>query len=172
MIKYQLTCAKNHGFEAWFRSSEDYDRQRKRRLVTCPSCGGSKVEKAIMAPSVVTSEKAKSARRKKAREIVAEQSAAAVPDTVATTPSPPSAQSLTVGPEQREILKRMRALRDDMLKSSDYVGPRFAEEARKMHEDDAPKRGIHGEASPDEVKSLIEDGIDVLPIPALPDDKN
>lgn len=167
MIKYQLQCAKGHGFEGWFRSSDDYDRQRKRRLVTCPSCGGTKVEKAVMAPSVVTSEKAKSSRRKKAREI-----AVAQPEAV-PAPAPPQAQGLSFTPEQREILGRMRKLRDEMLKSSDYVGPRFAEEARRMHEEsEPPKRGIHGEASPDEVKALLEDGIDVLPIPVLPDDKN
>ncbi len=167
MIKYQLQCAKGHGFEGWFRSSDDYDRQRKRRLVTCPACGGTKVEKAIMAPSVVTSEKAKSARKKKAREIAVAHPEPAAP------PSAPQPQGLSFTPEQREILGRMRKLRDEVLKSSDYVGPRFAEEARRIHEEaEPPTRGIHGEATPEEVKSLIEDGIDVLPIPVLPDDKN
>lgn len=168
MIRYSLQCDKGHAFEGWFRSSDDYDRQRKGRLVTCPSCGASKVEKAVMAPSVVTSEKAKTSRRKKAHEIAIAQAAVSLPaaDTTAM------AQSLAVSPEQRAVLRRMRALRDEMLKTSDYVGPKFAEEARRLHEEDAPKRGIHGEASPDEVKSLLEDGIDVLPIPVLPDDTN
>lgn len=166
MIRYSLQCDKGHAFEGWFRSSDDYDRQRKRRLVTCPSCGATKVTKAIMAPNVVTSEKAKTSRRKKVREVAAVQQATAPP---AEAPS----QSLAISPEQRELVRRMRVLRDEMLKSSDYVGPKFAEEARRLHgQEQTPERGIHGEASPDEVKSLIEDGIDVLPIPVLPDDTN
>ncbi|MFM9941802.1 MAG: DUF1178 family protein [Hyphomicrobiaceae bacterium] len=171
MIRYNLQCDKGHAFEGWFRSSDDYDRQRKRRLVTCPSCGATKVEKAIMAPNVVTSEQAKSARRKKARELAVSQTAPASEPT-APVAAAGAGQSLAVTPEQREVLRRMRELRDQMLKASDYVGPKFAEEARRIHDEDAPKRGIHGEASPDEVKALLEDGIEVLPIPVLPDDSN
>ncbi len=173
MIRYHLHCDKGHAFEGWFRSSDDYDRQRQRRLVACPSCGGVKVEKAIMAPNVVTSEQAKSARRKKARDMASGQAAAgATPASAGLDPAPGASTSLAANPEQRELVRRMRDLRDQMLKASDYVGPRFAEEARKMHDADAPTRGIHGEASPDEVKALLDEGIEVLPIPVLPVDKN
>ena len=164
MIRYRLQCGKGHAFEGWFRSSDDYDGQRKRRLVTCPACGTTKVEKAIMAPSVVTSEQAVAARKSKAKRPRAEASSPA---------SETSAPVLTVNEEQRALMRKLRELRDAMLKSSDYEGPRFAEEARRMHEDDSvPERAIHGEATPDEVKALVEDGINVMPIPDLPDDNN
>ena len=165
MIRYRLQCSEGHGFEGWFRSSDDYDGQRKRRLVTCPTCGTTKVEKAIMAPSVVTSEQAVAARKSKAKRNRA--------DTPAVASDVAAAPVLTVNDEQRAMMRKLRDLRDAMLKSSDYVGPRFAEEARRMHEDESvPERAIHGEATPDEVKSLVEDGINVMPIPDLPDDNN
>lgn len=163
MIRYRLQCDKGHAFEGWFRSSDDYDSQRERRLVTCPTCGRTKVEKAIMAPNVVTSEQATEARSKKARKSRSKPAAEA----------PAATAMLTVNDEQRAVMRKLRELRDEMLKSSDYVGPRFAEEARRIHEDGTvSERGIHGEATPDEVRSLMEDGIDVLPLPDLPEDQN
>lgn len=164
MIRYQLQCAKGHAFEGWFRSSGDFDAQAKKRHVTCPTCGTAKVEKALMAPSVVTS-KAKSKRQHPATtdDATSEAPAAAPADT-----SP----RLVATPEQREMLRQMREIRDQVLQKSDYVGPRFAEEARKIHSEETPSRGIHGEATPAEVKSLAEDGIEVYPVPILPDDQN
>jgi hypothetical protein len=164
MIRYSLQCEQGHAFEGWFRASDDYDRQHKRRLVICPSCGTTKVEKALMAPGIVTSEMAAAARRSHPE---------AAPPAPASRPPPQhAAPSLIASPEQRELLRRMRALRDEVLKKSEYVGPRFAEEARKIHDEVAPARGIHGQATPDEVKSLTEDGIEVYPVPMLPDDQN
>ncbi len=160
MIRYQLQCAENHRFEGWFASSEAYDRQRKRTLVTCPTCGSSKVVKAIMAPNVVTSEKATASRKSRAKKTSAPAPAAA--------PEP----QLVANAEQRELLQRMRKIRDEVLAKSDYVGPRFAEEARRIHTEGGQERGIYGEANPADVKSLAEDGIDVFPIPVLPEDHN
>lgn len=170
MIKYNLTCPKSHSFEGWFASSKAYDAQVKKKLVTCPVCGSAKVAKALMAPSVVTSEQKSASRRARAK--------AAATEVPATAP-PVELQQLAVSPEQREMLKELRKLREAVLSKSDYVGPRFAEEARRIHNEE-PKdakgangpRGIHGEASPSEVKSLIEDGIEVFPIPVLPEDQN
>ncbi len=179
MIKYSLICPKSHGFEGWFASSKAYDAQVKKKQVTCPICGSANVAKAMMAPSVVTSEQ-KAARRRR------------LPDTEspATQPAEPQSQQLVASPEQRAMLKELRKLRDAVLAKSEYVGPRFAEEARRIHnEGESEKgsgggkkskgakgakepRGIHGEASPSEVKSLIEDGIEIYPVPVLPDDKN
>lgn len=162
MIRYQLQCAKNHRFEGWFASSQAYDRQRKRKLVTCPVCNSSKVDKAIMAPSVVTSEKAAASRKGRSRKT----------PMPASPPAAPPEPQLVANAEQRELLKRMRTIRDEVLAKSDYVGPRFAEEARRIHTEGGQDRGIYGEANPTEVKSLAEDGIDVFPIPVLPDDHN
>lgn len=166
MIKYQLVCDKSHEFEGWFGSSAAYDKQRKRKLVTCPVCGSAKVEKALMAPNVVTSEKAAAARP----PVAVEQPAPPTP------PAMPPRQ-LVASPEQREMMQKLRRMRDEILAKSEYVGPRFAEEARRIHTEGAKpgeseRTGIHGEASLEDVKSLAEDGIDVFPVPVLPDDRN
>ena len=160
MIRYRLICPKSHEFEAWFASSGAFDAQVKRKLVTCPACGSPKISKALMAPSVVTSEKAaksRSRRPKAAREPAAE---------------PPAMPQLVANAQQRELITKMRKLRDAVLAKSEYVGPRFAEEARRMHEEEGERRGIYGEASTAEVKSLADDGIEVFPVPVLPDDQN
>ena len=159
MIRYTLTCAKSHEFEAWFPSSAAYETQVKRKLVTCPVCGSAKVEKALMAPRVVTSDKA-AARPAK--------------EDAASPAAPPAAvpAQFAANEQQRAMLRQLKALREKVLANSDYVGPRFAEEARRMHHNEAPQRGIHGEARLEDVKALAEDGIDVLPLPVLPDDQN
>lgn len=159
MIRYRLQCAKSHTFEAWFSSSDGFETQAGKGLVACPRCGSVKVAKALMAPSVVTSERktAIRSRRRKAAEPAANS---------ATPPGP-----MFNGP-QREMLRQLRELRDKVLADAEYVGPRFADEARKIHNEEAPIRGIYGEASPAEVKDLAEDGIDVFPVPVLPDDQN
>ncbi|MBS0241879.1 MAG: DUF1178 family protein [Proteobacteria bacterium] len=172
MIRYRLACPKRHEFEAWFPSSDACDRQIAKKLVACPSCGSTKVAKTLMAPSVVTSEaKAKSRRRSRDVAPVADAvPAAAPPATEATAPVPDPAAVLT-GP-QREVLLQLKKLRDKVLANAEYVGPRFAEEARKIHYEEEKSRGIYGEASPAEVEELANEGIEVLPIPVLPDDKN
>ena len=165
MIRYRLICPKSHEFEGWFASSDAFDVQVKKKQVECPACGATKVAKALMAPSVVTSEqKAESRKRRKA--VLAEAEVATV-----ASPPPPVPQ-LAPSPGQRAALKQLRELRDRVLAKSDYVGPRFADEARRMHEGGAADRGIHGEANLDEVKALVEDGIEVYPVPVLPDDQN
>jgi len=159
MIRYQLKCGNDHAFEGWFGSSKAYDTQSKRKLVTCPVCGTANVEKAIMAPRI-----ARSSRRKPALspEVATEQ------PPVATTGR---SQHMLNG-EQRKLLATMRKLRDEMLAKSDYVGPNFAEEARRIHNEEVPARGIHGEATPDEVAELKEEGVKIYPVPVLPDDHN
>lgn len=141
MIKFALHCDQSHEFEAWFRSNDDYDTQRKRGFVECPQCGSGKVDKALMAPAVSTSRK---------QEKIA----------------------LAMGDQQRRIMEEIKALTDKMKEGADYVGTKFAEEARKIHFGEADARGIYGEASADEVKELADDGIPFMPLPVLPDDRN
>jgi hypothetical protein len=159
MIKYQLRCGNDHAFEGWFRSSKAYDTQSRRKLVTCPVCGTANVEKAIMAPRIARSRSRKS-----------------VPSDEVNTEQPPAAAATRsqhmLNGEQRKLLSTMRKLRDEMLAKSDYVGPRFAEEARRIHNEEVPARGIHGEATPDEVAELKEEGVKIYPVPVLPDDHN
>jgi hypothetical protein len=163
MIRYRLTCQKKHEFEVWFPSSEACDQQIQKKLVACPTCESTKVSKALMAPSVVTSER-KSQRRKGAKK-------EPTPNAVVPVPSASAPSQMLSGP-QREILQQLKAMRDKVLAEAEYVGPRFADEARKIHNEEAPGRGIYGEASAEEVEELVNEGIDIVPIPVLPDDHN
>jgi hypothetical protein len=156
MIRYSLRCERGHAFESWFQSSSAYEAQEKRKLVNCPVCGSPKVERAIMAPQIVS---------KKGRE-----SAAPAP-AVATDVTTPASTPLLMA-QERELRAKLRELRDHIVKNADNVGERFPNEARKMHYGDIEHRPIYGEASPDEARSLIEEGVEVSPLPVLPDDRN
>jgi hypothetical protein len=156
MIRYNLRCEQGHAFESWFQSSSAYETQEKRKLVNCPSCGSAKVERAIMAPQIVS---------KKARETAAPAPAAS------TDVTAPASTSLMMA-QERELRAKLKELRDHIVKNADNVGERFPNEARKMHYGDIEHRPIYGEASPEEARSLIEEGVEVSPLPVLPDDRN
>jgi hypothetical protein len=156
MIRYNLRCERGHGFESWFQSSTAYESQEKRKLVNCPACGSAKVERAIMAPQIVS---------KKGRSDVAPAPAPAT-DVTAPTSTP------LMMAQERELRAKIKELRDHIVKNADNVGERFPNEARKMHYGDIEHRPIYGEASPDEARSLIDEGVEVSPLPVLPDDRN
>jgi len=156
MIRYSLRCERGHAFESWFQSSSAYDSQVKRKLVTCPACGSAKVEKAIMAPQIVS---------KKGRD-------SAAPAPAASTDVTAPASTPLMMAQERELRAKLRELRDHIVKNADNVGERFPNEARKMHYGDIEHRPIYGEASPDEARSLIEEGVEVSPLPVLPADRN
>jgi hypothetical protein len=158
MIRYNLRCERGHAFESWFQSSSAYESQEKRRLVNCPSCGSAKVERAIMAPQIVS---------KKGRADPAPTPAPS-PSTEVTTP----ASTPLMMAQERELRVKLRELRDHIVKNADNVGERFPNEARKMHYGDIEHRPIYGEASPEEARSLIDEGVEVSPLPVLPDDRN
>ncbi|MBN9244974.1 MAG: DUF1178 family protein [Mesorhizobium sp.] len=141
MIRFSLVCEHDHDFEAWFRSNDDFDRQKKRGFVQCPACGSHKIGKALMAPAVSTG-------RKKEK------------------------MALAMGQAQREAMAQLKALSEKMRENADYVGDKFAEEARKIHFGETEARGIYGEATADEARSLAEDGVEFMPIPVFPDDRN
>ena len=150
MIKYALVCEERHEFESWFPSSGAYDKQAKRGLVTCPACGSSKVEKAIMAPRLAGTRK-----RKRGKEAPA----AAAPMAM-------------LSPQEQELRSKLKELREHITKNADYVGQEFPEEARKMHYGETEHRSIYGEASPQDAKDLHEEGIEFHPLPVLPDERN
>ncbi len=160
MIHYNLRCERGHAFESWFQSSAAYESQEKRKLVNCPVCGSAKVERAIMAPRIVS---------KKGRD-------KAEPAPVAAAPADSAAPAATPTPllmaQERELRAKLKELRDHIVKNADNVGERFPNEARKMHYGDIEHRPIYGEASPDEARALIEEGVEVSPLPVLPDDRN
>ncbi|NPU14445.1 DUF1178 family protein [Bradyrhizobium sp. 83002] len=160
MIRYALRCERDHTFESWFQSSSAYESQVKRKLVECPTCGSTKVEKAIMAPRIVS---------KKGREVAVEPPPA-VP-APAQEVIPPGSTALMMA-QERELRAKLKELRDHIVKNADDVGERFPTEARKMHYGETEHRPIYGEASLDEARELIEEGIEVAPIPVLPDDRN
>jgi hypothetical protein len=160
MIRYALVCERKHNFEIWFSDSSDYDRQRKRGLVTCPVCDSRKVEKAIMAPAISR------AGKKRAAPIEAPQQPA--PEAVPA----PAENVAMISPQERELRTKLKELRDHLTRNADNVGTRFPEEARKMHYGETPHRSIYGEASPQEAKELVDEGIEFHPLPALPDERN
>ena len=158
MIRYNLRCERGHAFESWFQSSAVYETQEKRGLVNCPVCGSAKVERAIMAPQIVS---------KKGRDR-AEPAPAPV---AATEVAAPTSTPLMMA-QERELRAKLKELRDHIVKNADNVGERFPNEARKMHYGDIEHRPIYGEASPQEARELVEEGIEVAPLPLLPDDRN
>jgi hypothetical protein len=141
VIRFSLVCDKDHEFEAWFRSNDDFDTQSRRGFVECPACGSKKVGKALMAPSVSTGRK---------KEQIA----------------------LAMGEAQKQALAQLKAMAAKVRESADYVGDKFAEEARKIHFGESEARGIYGEATLDEARSLAEDGVEFMPIPVFPDEQN
>src|SRR5262245_32518320 len=135
MILFDLRCARDHVFEAWFPNNAAYEKQAKLGVVCCPICGNRKVEKAPMAPRIGKSGE----------------------------PKLPAVAS-----ERGDIRKHLMELRAKVEANCDYVGNKFAEEARRIHYGETERRDIYGEASDDEAKELHEEGVDFARIPWLP----
>jgi len=154
MIHYDLRCSEDHAFDGWFKDSAAFERLAKRGMLECPHCGGTKVERALMRPAVP----------KKGSAALPAPVPAAVPAPQA--PAPEATVTGGVMPAQmRAMLQRMRA---EVEKHCDYVGPQFAEEARKMHRGESDKRGIYGETSPEQAEALADEGIEISRIPWVP----
>ena len=160
MILYALSCDNDHEFESWFPSGDAFEAQRKRGLVACPFCGSAKVEKQIMAPRV--------ARAGKPANLPVPTPVK--PDLPETSPAP---QPVALFSEkERELRAMVKALREHVEKNAEHVGGRFPDEARKMHYGDIEHRAIYGEATTEEARALIDEGVEVSPLPVLPDDRN
>lgn len=179
MIRYSLICENSHQFDGWFRNSEDFDKQSARALVTCPYCGSVHVQKSLMAPSVSTARsQEKTALVSAAEASQGEQASAPAVSPAPEVSQPASSQSgegamaLSGNDYQKAIAEGLRELRKKVLETSDYVGKDFAEEARKIHYGEADARNIHGETSAEDAKALLEEGVSILPLPALPEEKN
>ena len=172
MIKYTLVCDARHGIEGWLRNSDDFDSQRARQLVTCPGCGSAKVEKGLMAPAVST------ARSREGRGIAAPvqpqtHHEPAVPSAPKPVEPPLQPSALLPGDvQQKEMVEAFRQARARIIENSENVGTGFADEARKIHYGEAEERSIYGETTPKDAVDLIEEGISVMPLPELPEDKN
>jgi hypothetical protein len=166
MIRYTLICNKRHEFESWFANSAAYDKQAKRGLVTCPLCGSAKVEKALMTPRLARADTPSPRTSSPAQPLPASPTEAAP----AATPTPTPVAMIP--PQEQEFRQKLRELRDHLVKNAENVGPRFPEEARKMHYGEAEHRSIYGIASPEDAKELHEEGIEFSPLPVLPDERN
>ena len=159
MIKYALICDKKHAFESWFADSAAFDKQAKHKLVACPVCDSTKVEKAIMAPRITT---------KKGRVPIEMPAQTAAPEAPAAVPAPVA----MISPQEQEFRAKLKELRDHLVKNADNVGTKFPEEARKMHYGETEHRSIYGEATPEDAKALAEEGIEFHPLPILPEERN
>jgi hypothetical protein len=155
MIHYNVRCQHGHEFDGWFNDSAGFDRLAKRGLVECPTCGDTKVERALMAPAVATRETTP-ARLENPPPAAPAGSHPAVPTAMTGGPLPD---------QVRAALQRMRA---EVEKTCAYVGPDFADEARKMHRGESEPRGIYGETSPEQADALKDEGVEFSRIPWVP----
>jgi len=160
MISFNLVCDKGHGSEAWFKDGASFERQAKKGLVTCAQCGSAKMRKAVMAPAIAGT---KRTRKGSGRDAEPAPAPAALP-----APTPEVLAKPASDPQAAALMQQLRELRRKIEESSDYVGDKFAEEARKMHYDEVEKRSIHGEASDDEAKALADEGIEFARVPWVP----
>lgn len=167
-----LQCASMHTFEGWFGSEEDYQSQRERGLVACPICANTEVRKLPSAPRLNLG--AAEPRASKSAPSEEPASAAGTSVTPANAPAAPTAETVAsslaqVHPEAAEMVQEawMKMVKHVIANTED-VGQNFAEEARKMHYGESEERNIRGQASVDETKDLLEEGIEVMPLP-VPD---
>jgi hypothetical protein len=147
MIRYDLICDKGHEFDGWFSNSASYDKQAKRGLVECTHCGTTKIKKQIMSPGIPSKSNKKSE------------------PSVRMSAGP-------VDPRAAAMMQLMRDYRKHVETNAENVGNNFAEEARKIHYKETEERGIYGQTSSEEAAALIEEGIEIHPIPVLPEDGN
>ena len=147
MITYQLICFDGHEFEGWFKNSTAYEEQAQAGHISCPVCGDFRVEKGIMAPAVKGS-----VTKAKGR------------DTVGPAEPPPQAAP--------KVQQYFSGLRKFIEENSEYVGRKFPEEARKIHYREVEQRTIRGTASTDEARALVEEGVEIMALPRLPEKAN
>lgn len=153
MIVFDLCCDLGHRFEGWFGSSADFASQRERGLLACPNCGSGAIAKAPMAPAVP----------KKGNQQPAGPAEGAPQEMMGGSPPP----------EVAEAMRKLAEMQAEALKTSQWVGDRFAEESRAIHYGERETATIHGKATPKEARELLEEGIPVapLPFPVSPPDK-
>jgi hypothetical protein len=182
MIHYQLRCAGGHDFDGWFSDSAAFDAQARAGFVECPTCGTTEVGKRLMAPAIP---KKGGRRRKEAAPATAEggggaDAPEARPPAAPPAPSGPvSGGGMVSGPIPAQLLSLLQRMRSEVERNCEYVGPKFADAARRLHEQQReashgegnaapPPRGIYGEATDAEAEALRDEGIEVARIPWVP----
>lgn len=160
MIHYQIRCSRGHEFDGWFKDSRGFDEQVARGFVECPVCRDKDVARALMAPSLPRPRSTSAAPAEPPAPPVSKQTEDASAPSQQHTPIAVTGSGM---PDQtRALLQRMRG---EIEKHCEYVGPAFAEEARRMHRGESKRRGIYGEATPEQAESLSDEGISVARIP-------
>ncbi|PWB84434.1 MAG: DUF1178 domain-containing protein [Methylocystaceae bacterium] len=146
MILYRLICVEGHEFESWFKDSAAYDAQSARGAVACPFCQSAKVSKAVMAPNILRGDRLSQSS---------------------------GGSDVALLDEQHAALRAMiRELREKIVTATEDVGDKFPDEARRIQDGESQARAIRGRASFEEAKALLEEGIEILPIPGLLGDGN
>ena len=174
MIRYALVCDQGHSFESWF---PEFRRLRQAGEAVAGDLSGLRLGESRKGDHGAKPGVRRDARRGRpataARSIArAAQSAPPPLQPAPMPPIPPKTSVAMLSPPERELRQKLKELRDHITKNASYVGPRFPEEARKIHYGETEHRSIYGEASPEEAKELHEEGIEFHPLPILPDDKN
>lgn len=145
MVIYNLVCKKQHSFEGWFPSFEDFQKQADKKLISCPTCGSTKVEKVPHACAV---------------HVKKEQPAPPAKKPQPTSPAPASAP-----PSPAEFKEMLLQVHHYVKQNFEDVGSRFAEEARQIQKGNAEERPIHGTATKQETKELAEEGVPFIALP-------
>jgi|TARA_B110000444_G_C18691392_1_gene524456 hypothetical protein len=133
MIKYSLKCDKDHSFEAWFSDSLNFEKQNKKKLISCPSCSSLEITKNIMAPNISSKKK----------------------------------NSNKINQKKDKVEMVLNKVRKHVENNFDYVGDKFADEARSMHYGEKEEREIYGETTIEDAVELIEEGVNVQPMPGV-----
>lgn len=165
MITFDLLCTMGHRFEGWFGSSTEYARQSEMGLLVCPACGDKDIAKAITAPYI--GRKGNQSRPMQPQQTPAAAQIEEAEPVSLNKPSVPAIDpAIITAPAtlSADLVAKMAAMQSEILKSSDYVGGNFADNARAIHYGEAENRLIHGEATPDQAKELHEEGIAIMPL--------
>ena len=143
---FNLACERDHAFEGWFTSENDYDSQSERGLLSCPVCESLEIRKTPSAPRL---------------------NFGAAPETGAG-PRPEAAAQPSMMPTPQQLQAIYLRMARELAANTEDVGERFAEEARRIHYREVPERGIRGVTSSEEAQELLDEGISVLPLPFGP----
>ncbi|MEL6871882.1 MAG: DUF1178 family protein [Pseudomonadota bacterium] len=179
MIRYALICSEQHTFESWFSNSAAFDAQAARGLVSCPVCGTTDVRKSLMAPNVSPRTRHRGDRptpsSPSSETGAGSDSHDSTPASPAPVPAPvpqPQFANAQAAEAAAKVVAFMRAVKQAVTSNAEDVGPKFADEARKIHYGEADERPIYGEATLEEAQELAEEEIPFAPLPVLPEDRN
>ena len=151
MISFSLICKNIHEFEGWFRTSEDYEIQLKKGLISCPNCNNTSIQKALMAPAVKSSKKFNdNFINKKNDNSNNLENKAAIGD--------------------NDLRVALRNIRTYVEKNCENVGDNFANEARLISQGKRKARGIYGKVGNKEAEKLLDEGIEISAVPWIKDD--